>query len=1065
MLVFVDGRQVDRAEALDARGQLLQLTFPLALAGLLGQVGQHRGQVVAIFRQLILEGLAPHAEGLPVEPLLLELATQQLRLLLRRAAALLGLAQLAVGVVQGQARQTHLLVHLHAPLEQLLETQALLEQRLVALLEVEAELLAALDQAGRLQLQALQRLAGGVVLGAQRADAHRQLMGVILVLAGLLAHPVEALAQRIAAGQQLLALLGVAGHGVQRVLQVQARLAELLHFQGTLLGLFGQLFLQAATAQGQLLVARLIGRQPSLELAQQPAFLLDAPALLLAHLLLTELLLAQLLQALVQSSQGRLQLFALGRKALQLLAAGQQAALRFAGAAHAQEMPADPVAVTTDQAVALGQAGTPRQRLVQRFDRAHAGQPGGEIDRRLHLVQQAGGHRRGACAGTGQAQLALGEVVQGQVGEVVEQHRLQIGAEHGFHRQLPTRLDAQAFGQARACAQLLLAQPLGHPGAGVQRRLLQRFQRGDAAVQALQLALGLLLLATGLLQLVAQLLQTLGQLFLARLQAFQRQLALGQLLGELFHLRRRRIVGQLAAFVLEAALALDQAFQTLLQLLDARLLHLRLAARLGTALVEAVPLLLPGLHGAFRGLEAGGAFLGGGLRQLLLGLEQLQLLGQAGQLGAIATQMGGGFLARLFGFAQVVLQLAQALLAVLDALLHPGDIAAHGIEAALHEVEAFGQLVVAVTQALDAGVGIALFGHQGLEADLLIADHRFALADLLVQRLPAQGRQLSLELAFFGLVFLILLRRLGLAVQALQLAFQLFTQVAQARQVLVGAADAVLGLAAALLVLGDAGGFLDEVPQILGLGLDQLGDHPLLDDRVAARTEAGAEEDVGDVAAPALGAVEEVGVLRIAGNPATDGDLVVAGVFAGQGAVGVVEHQFDAGLGHRLAGVGAVEDDVGHRLATEVLRRTFAHHPAHGVDDVGLAAAVGADHRRHVAREVHRGRVDEGLEARQANALQAHGAILQTRRGGNAARSGCREWKIGEAPLADWKIMGGSRSRVARRGSLAQGQRGNPPTGPPCNRHLPPWTRTRGRTEKKRHTNRRASRRSVNTLP
>jgi hypothetical protein len=45
-----------------------------------------------------------------------------------------------------------------------------------------------------------------------------------------------------------------------------------------------------------------------------------------------------------------------------------------------------------------------------------------------------------------------------------------------------------------------------------------------------------------------------------------------------------------------------------------------------------------------------------------------------------------------------------------------------------------------IAQALDAGIGIALLGHQGFKADFLGADDRFALADLVVQRLPAQGR-------------------------------------------------------------------------------------------------------------------------------------------------------------------------------------------------------------------------------------------------------------------------------------------------------------------------------------
>ncbi len=44
-----------------------------------------------------------------------------------------------------------------------------------------------------------------------------------------------------------------------------------------------------------------------------------------------------------------------------------------------------------------------------------------------------------------------------------------------------------------------------------------------------------------------------------------------------------------------------------------------------------------------------------------------------------------------------------------------------------------------VAQPLDAGIGAALIGHQCLETDFLIADHRLALTYLLIQCLPAQG--------------------------------------------------------------------------------------------------------------------------------------------------------------------------------------------------------------------------------------------------------------------------------------------------------------------------------------
>ncbi len=200
--------------------------------------------------------------------------------------------------------------------------------------------------------------------------------------------------------------------------------------------------------------------------------------------------------------------------------------------------------------------------------------------------------------------------------------------------------------------------------------------------------------------------------------------------------------------------------------------------------------------------------------------------------------------------------------------------------------------------------------------------------------------------------------------QALQLSLQLFAKVGQAREVFVGAADAVFGLPASLLVLGDPGGFFDEVAQILGLGFDQLGDHALLDDRIAARAQAGAEEDVGNVAATAFGAVKVIAVLAVARHFAANRNFRIGRVLTYQRAVGVVEHQLDARLADRLG--RAIEDDIGHRLATQVLGRALAH-------DVGFAAPVRADDSRHVAGEVHRGGVDERFEPRQLDALQAHG--------------------------------------------------------------------------------------------
>ncbi|MNS97224.1 hypothetical protein D3C72_1315500 [compost metagenome] len=292
LLVFVDGREVDRPETLYTRGEAFEFFLPGTLAGLGRQGGEHPVQVVAILVQLVLEGLAAHGQGLPFEALLLQLATQQLRLLLGLGAALLGVAQLAIGIFQGQASLLELFLHAQTLVQQLLQLQAQLFQRCGALLQVQAELFAALVEALELQGQALQGLTRRIVLRPQRADAHGQLMGMVLVLAGFLADAVEALAQAVAFGQQLFALLGVAGHGVQGVLQGQATLAQLLKLDGALLFQLAKFFLQTTAAQGQLLDLGLLGGQPGLQLAEAAGLVLQQAALLFTSFFLLALAVA-----------------------------------------------------------------------------------------------------------------------------------------------------------------------------------------------------------------------------------------------------------------------------------------------------------------------------------------------------------------------------------------------------------------------------------------------------------------------------------------------------------------------------------------------------------------------------------------------------------------------------------------------------------------------------------------------------------------------------------------------------------------------------------------------------
>ena len=268
----------------------------------------------------------------------------------------------------------------------------------------------------------------------------------------------------------------------------------------------------------------------------------------------------------------------------------------------------------------------------------------------------------------------------------------------------------------------------------------------------------------------------------------------------------------------------------------------------------------------------------------------------------------------------------------------------------------------------------AQLGDQRLHRRVALAQDAFLRLRVLLDDRRRSASSSAVELALFLLQRLVAARRRGLALQVAQLLLDFLAHVVQALEVFLGVRDAILGLAAALLVLGDAGRLFDEAAQLFGPRLDDARDHALLDDRVAARAEAGAEEQLRDVLAAAARAVQEVGRRAVARHDALQRDLGVAGVLAGELAVGVVEHQLDRGRADRLARAGAVEHDVGHRVAAQVLGGDLAHDPADGIDDVGLAAAVRTDDADQIAGEIDGGRIDEGLETGQLDLIESHRA-------------------------------------------------------------------------------------------
>ncbi len=216
-------------------------------------------------------------------------------------------------------------------------------------------------------------------------------------------------------------------------------------------------------------------------------------------------------------------------------------------------------------------------------------------------------------------------------------------------------------------------------------------------------------------------------------------------------------------------------------------------------------------------------------------------------------------------------------------------------------------------------------------------------------------------------------RHTRLVLELRKLRTELRADVLDPRQVLARVGEAALGFLAPLLVLRDARRLLEEDAKLLGLRLDDARDHPLLDDRVGARPEPGAEEQVVDVAAADRDVVDVVGRVAIARQHALDRDVGVLAPLAADAAGAVVEMQLDRRAADRLAIAGAVEDDVLHRLAAQRGRLRFAEHPANRVDDVGLAATVRADDADELPRRGNGRGIDEGLESGELDLREAQG--------------------------------------------------------------------------------------------
>ena len=243
-------------------------------------------------------------------------------------------------------------------------------------------------------------------------------------------------------------------------------------------------------------------------------------------------------------------------------------------------------------------------------------------------------------------------------------------------------------------------------------------------------------------------------------------------------------------------------------------------------------------------------------------------------------------------------------------------------------------------------------------------------ADLAVQELDDLAA-LQVEILLEGQVFLfqqglqqVVARILDLAVAAgeMDLVLQLAQAVAlflqhqlQAVEVLLGDDQLAGGLLFPLQVLGDPRRLLDQDAPLAGLEVDHLLDAALLEDEVIALADAQVEQRVLDVLVAAEFLVQDV--LALAAAEEAPGDVGLA----------VVVGEIGPDLGHaqRLLGGAAGKDQVLVVLAAQVLDALLAQDPEQGVDQVALAAAVGADHGRDARVEL-----DDGFFRKRFKAVQ-----------------------------------------------------------------------------------------------
>ena len=91
--------------------------------------------------------------------------------------------------------------------------------------------------------------------------------------------------------------------------------------------------------------------------------------------------------------------------------------------------------------------------------------------------------------------------------------------------------------------------------------------------------------------------------------------------------------------------------------------------------------------------------------------------------------------------------------------------------------------------------------------------------------------------------------------------------------------------------------------------------------------------------------------------------LSIFRILAFEGGLGVVVQKLNGCRADRLARARAVEYHVSNRVAAQSTCGALAHYPAHSVDYIGFATAIGPNHANQAAGKGNCGGVNERFKA------------------------------------------------------------------------------------------------------